>query len=826
MTRLVRTCRAGFALPVTIILAGVCAVLIAVAYKLVNDGSRTVRAALGQTCCRLAAQTATDVFVDKLHAAFNDAAWRDASGNESPMHMNDVTALYGKFFGGGATAPSVFLTQVAADFNAHEAVALSGSGTNATSWVAQFGRGPDDRQTDIRITLLKAEAEVKTDDGGVNQYAEVTVWMQAKAYVPRTGPDGGNCGATSIIEEKVRFGALGFGHRAGVYADDVYALPARCFESAIAADCPLVFATCAGNSGWTINGEVRTRGFVWCGNEQRATARIHGELHVAALPGAKNLPSGVANGGVWGKTNFSRFKVETGDLLDECVNGDNCYLRFPSPGRRRDLVPPEPGSPAWYGYETSWKTNATSPANGGFNGVFKGGYSVWQQIEDGAEKVVCRTGADAEWFHPPIFPLLKKKTDSQFNGMIRVQNCKAEVRLGRYPSTDGAAAGPMVSFAGVVSGQQQVRSSTTTLEPLYLIGTHQYPITLNGPLYWNGDVIIGGFVSGHGTICSGRNLHIVRDVIMVNPPTWRQDRDYDQKAREVNVKADMVALLARGNIVIGNYLDASSNVHDGVTGFKDKLRIVTAPQTASRQLGGYDWRESVVLPQDSPLGSGPFDGDYFTRLDVYGRHLFEPLAATDHVGNSVTNLCRPVVRIDAMLCSENAVVGVVGPGDFSWAKSDVNSDWKGDAVGRGYGILTDGGLGLRAGNGMKLYNGGERKSPDDYLMRPHVAFTLNGGIVCRDLAIYVDYDQDKLLPGEAESWKPENVKAIVNWDPRYMADSEDANALTRTLRDRSISDLRNRPVQNPLQLPTDATPKPQVLSWREIADGVTEANWE
>lgn len=813
MKRLVRTCRAGFALPVTIVIAGVCAVLIAVAYKLVNDGSRTVRAALGQTCCRLAAQTAADVFVDKLHAAFNDAAWRDASGRESPTHMNDVTTLYGKFFGNSGAAPLAFLTQVAADFNAHEAVALSGSGTNATSWVAQFGRGPDDRQTDIRITLLKAEAEVKTDDGGVNQYAEVTVWMQAKAYVPRTGPDGGNCGATSIIEEKVRFGALGFGHRAGVYADDVYALPARCFESAIDADCPLVFATCAGNSGWTINGEVRTRGFVWCDNESRATARIHGELHVAQMPRAKNLPLGVANGGVWGKENFSRFKVETGDLLDECVNGDNCYLRFPSPGRRRGLVPPKPGSPAWYGYETSWKKDAKSPANGGFNGVFKGGYSVWQQIEDdGAEKVVCRTGADAEWFHYPIFTNIKKGGKWLSGGQISlVPSRKGNILLGCRP--DGEA----VSFY-LSTSDKRYTSNTTTTEPLYLIGSYLYPVTLKGSFYWNGDVIIGGFVSGHGTICSGRNIHIVRDVVMVDPPTWQQDRDYDAKARETNGKADMVTLLARGNIVIGNCLE---------TGFKDKIQSVTAPgTTGERQLAGYKWRDHIVLPKDSPLGIGEFDGNYFTHTDVYGHHLFEPLAATDHLGNSVTNLCRPILRIDAMLCSENAIVGIVGPGDLSWAKANVESSPPTQTTDEelGYGSVNGGGIGLRAGHGMQLTGVVVRKRASDYLMAPGVIFTLNGGLVCRDLAIYLDYDQSATLPGGFERLTPAKVKALVNWDPRYMADSEDAGILNRTFVKRYWGS--DCPAQNPLKLPTDASPKPQVLSWREVADGVTEVNWQ
>ena len=87
---------------------------------------------------------------------------------------------------------------------------------------------------------------------------------------------------------------------------------------------------------------------------------------------------------------------------------------------------------------------------------------------------------------------------------------------------------------------------------LILEGTLSNPIVVNGPVVVESDVIIKGYVTGQGTIYSGRNIHIVGDIKYVNPPSWSGKRSNDN-----NSTKDMLGLMAKGNIVMGDYTDSS-----------------------------------------------------------------------------------------------------------------------------------------------------------------------------------------------------------------------------------------------------------------------------
>lgn len=82
-----------------------------------------------------------------------------------------------------------------------------------------------------------------------------------------------------------------------------------------------------------------------------------------------------------------------------------------------------------------------------------------------------------------------------------------------------------------------------------LCGTSSDPIVINGPVIIPNDVIISGYVKGQGTIYSGRNIHIVGNITYKNPPSWSQKSTSGSN----NQNADMLGLMAKGNIVIGNY---------------------------------------------------------------------------------------------------------------------------------------------------------------------------------------------------------------------------------------------------------------------------------
>ena len=83
---------------------------------------------------------------------------------------------------------------------------------------------------------------------------------------------------------------------------------------------------------------------------------------------------------------------------------------------------------------------------------------------------------------------------------------------------------------------------------IVLVGTKTNPIEINGPVIVKSDVIIKGYVKGQGTIYSGRNIHIVGDIQYVNPPSWSgKQQNVDNSSK------DMLGLMAKGNIVMGDY---------------------------------------------------------------------------------------------------------------------------------------------------------------------------------------------------------------------------------------------------------------------------------
>ncbi len=92
---------------------------------------------------------------------------------------------------------------------------------------------------------------------------------------------------------------------------------------------------------------------------------------------------------------------------------------------------------------------------------------------------------------------------------------------------------------------------------LVLIGTQSNPITISGPVVVDSDVVIGGYVSGKGTIYSGRNVHIVDDIVYSSAPSWGHPDSDDAAKEKENVKKDLLGLVAKGNIVVGDSSDSS-----------------------------------------------------------------------------------------------------------------------------------------------------------------------------------------------------------------------------------------------------------------------------
>ena len=92
---------------------------------------------------------------------------------------------------------------------------------------------------------------------------------------------------------------------------------------------------------------------------------------------------------------------------------------------------------------------------------------------------------------------------------------------------------------------------------LVLVGTKDHPIEIDGPVIIASDVIIMGYVKGQGTIYSGRNIHIVGDLVYSDPPTWSHPDNNPEQTQNDNKGKDLVSLMAKGCVVVGNCVSTS-----------------------------------------------------------------------------------------------------------------------------------------------------------------------------------------------------------------------------------------------------------------------------
>lgn len=96
---------------------------------------------------------------------------------------------------------------------------------------------------------------------------------------------------------------------------------------------------------------------------------------------------------------------------------------------------------------------------------------------------------------------------------------------------------------------------------LYLYGTEDDPIVIDGPVVVDGDVIIKGYYTGQGTIYAKRNIHIIDSVIAVTPSQWAQPdtaENFYENTLPDNLDADFLGLVARGAVILGDPDNLSS----------------------------------------------------------------------------------------------------------------------------------------------------------------------------------------------------------------------------------------------------------------------------
>jgi len=317
-----------------------------------------------------------------------------------------------------------------------------------------------------------------------------------------------------------------------------------------------------------------------------------------------------------------------------------------------------------------------------------------------------------------------------------------------------------------------------------LIGTAEYPITIDGPVYFPGDVVIRGVVRGQGTIYAGRNIHIVGDIVYENPPSWPHnnltlDKNHPTKVAERNHGCDLLLLVARGNIIVGDYStdlwqsdanmkflrsygNSSSDCNDfnesaiGYTrGFardytaKDGGNCVVVEYDERKGSPGIDW-EDIINRKFSVTRSFTYTmktsrGDRRYYESIFGDRVISELKQTittdpDQLYKVPASFWRAIKNV-----AEDAV-SLITTGKFKQRIVESRSPNNGDVMQIDSVLFANHGIfGVVGGEGAPQ-------------------FTLNGALLCRD---------EGLLPSFSERFKAKDTaqKIWLNWDMRIKSDS-------------------------------------------------------
>lgn len=437
-------------------------------------------------------------------------------------------------------------------------------------------------------------------------------------------------------------------------------------------------------SGCTANGDVRANGDMYLDSRCKVNGRVH-----AARNEELGVPGDVANYGTM--DSYSTYRSAT------------------------------------YGVAGMARPLAVDPVTGGF---VAGGYEAPQSVTSQARMDRVHGNGDRETEMPYIGDLTSESGDyRQWIEQLRSSDpslCRivqgGEVLVDRYFDGTGPSGDDSLADKGV----------------LVLVGTEENPIEVSGPVVVKSDVIIKGFVTGQGSIYSGRNVHIVGNIQYVNPPSWPGKRTGGG-----NSSRDMLGLMAKGNIVMGDYTDSrwlggirtyltsQPYVQNYACDATDDL--IGYPATFG---GSYVAVESVLqMGEGSDAGNAPGGWDAstgrfgkvreieldtthsetVTMYDYYGR----PYTATVQVPDTelvtkydrryyesvasdseISSRCSTITRIDAVLYNNHGIFGRLG-----------NCTINGALVCRNEGLQYTGSLYLNWD--MRLYSGSSESVDND-----------------------------------------------------------------------------------------------------------------
>lgn len=165
---------------------------------------------------------------------------------------------------------------------------------------------------------------------------------------------------------------------------------------------------------------------------------------------------------------------------------------------------------------------------------------------------------------------------------------------------------------------------------LALLGTSTKPIKVHGPVTVTGDIVIKGVISGQGCLYAGRNVHIVGDITYQNAPDFTGS-DIAQ-TDQANEKKDLLALAARGSMIMGNTKKFTNS----------EFQYMTPPFTKGR----YDDNGNLIPAYNAK------------EVDYTGKMRYQSTFGDNYI-NSVSE---PVHQINAVLYTNFLGGGRLGEG--------------------------------------------------------------------------------------------------------------------------------------------------------------------
>ncbi|MEZ5976062.1 MAG: hypothetical protein R3E96_14840 [Planctomycetota bacterium] len=178
-----------------------------------------------------------------------------------------------------------------------------------------------------------------------------------------------------------------------------------------------------------------------------------------------------------------------------------------------------------------------------------------------------------------------------------------------------------ISIDGITLVEGVMGDAPTEKQHLYLVGTEEKPIVINGPVVVRGDVIISGVVEGQGVIYSGGNTYVPDSIQYKHGPAQPRPALNTTSATEAwltaNKNSDFLGLFSAENIVVGDFSNSTwrSNVNAWMSSSLNQSAEDAGedglPNTAAGRDGILGTADDDVLE-----GDGVFTVEFYTLADA------------------------------------------------------------------------------------------------------------------------------------------------------------------------------------------------------------------